>query len=281
MQIFEKINAISSYLSRQKKAGKTIGFVPTMGALHQGHLQLMHRAKKENKLLVVSIFVNPIQFNNPEDLQKYPRELERDKELLREVGCDVLFIPEVKEMYPEGEVLVKYDFGGLDKVMEGTFRKGHFNGVAVVVRKLFEITMPDRSYFGEKDFQQLAIIQKLAEIEQLPVEIVPCAIVREPDGLAMSSRNERLTEEERNMAPFIYNCLQEAKKKKDTHSPMEIIEWVVNRFDDQPAFRLEYFQLADDHNLQPVEKWDEAKGIIAFIAAWLGNVRLIDNLRFI
>ena len=281
MQVFEKIKDIHSHLLRQKKTGKSIGFVPTMGALHEGHLQLMHRAKKENELLVVSIFVNPIQFNNPEDLQKYPRDLEKDKKLLREVECDILFIPEVEEMYPEGEVLVNYDFGGLDKVMEGTFRGGHFNGVAIVVKKLFDIILPDRAYFGEKDFQQLAIIRKLVEIEQLPVEIVPCPIVREPDGLAMSSRNERLTEEERKMAPFIYDSLQEAKEKKDSLSPMEITEWVVNRFEDQPAFRLEYFQLADDQDLQPVEKWDDAEGVVAFVASWLGNVRLIDNLRFI
>ena len=172
MKVFEKIADINSYIAERKNRGTTVGFVPTMGALHEGHLELMRRAKRENDLLVVSIFVNPIQFNNPEDLEKYPRNTGKDISLLKDVGCDVLFIPEVDEMYPE-KVETEYDFGKLSEVMEGAFRPGHFNGVAVVVKKLFDITIPDRAYFGEKDFQQLAIIKKLVSMENIPVEIVP------------------------------------------------------------------------------------------------------------
>lgn len=280
MLVFDKIKNTGKYLSQQRKSGHTIGFVPTMGALHEGHLELMRRAKRENDLLVVSIFVNPLQFNNPEDLTKYPRDFETDKQMLIDVGCDVLFYPEVEEMYPE-EVTKEYDFGKLSSVMEGAFRDGHFNGVAIVVHKLFEIVDPDNAYFGEKDFQQLAIIQKMVEIENLGVNIVPCAIVREKDGLAMSSRNQRLTGEERMIAPFIYKCLNEARQKIGVMNPMELTEMVENQFADQPAFNLEYFQLADDKDLQPIESWENASGIVAFIAAYLGNVRLIDNVRYI
>ena len=280
MLVFDKIQAIRAHLQKQSEEGKSIGFVPTMGALHEGHLELMRRAARENHLLVVSIFVNPIQFNNPEDLEKYPREPEKDLGLLRSVGCDVLFMPEEGEMYPE-KVNTRYDFGLLETVMESAFRAGHFNGVAIVVKKLFEIVTPDRAYFGEKDYQQLAIIRKLVEMENLAVQIVPCPIVRENDGLAMSSRNQRLTAGERAVAPFIYNCLLEVKRKRATMSPMELTEMVANRFADQPDFSLEYFQLADDKDLQPVGSWEEGNGVIAFIAAYLGKVRLIDNMRII
>lgn len=280
MLIFEKIKETSSWLLSEKEKGQCIGFVPTMGALHQGHLELMKRAKQENELLVVSIFVNPIQFNNPSDLEKYPRDIEKDKTLLEEVGCDVLFVPEVSEMYPRESTKI-FDFGKLEKVMEGAFRPGHFNGVAVVVEKLFNIVKPDRAYFGEKDFQQLAIIQKMVEIENLNVQIVPCPIIREKDGLAMSSRNKRLTAGERAIAPFIYQLLTEAREKAATATPAEIRLMVKNKFADQPEFNLEYFELADDRTLQPVSDWSEPQGIIGFVAVHLGKVRLIDNIRFI
>jgi len=280
MLTFEKITDTISFLRSEKEKGKSIGFVPTMGALHQGHLELMNRAKEENDLLVVSIFVNPIQFNNPADLEKYPRDLNHDKAQLEMVGCDVLFVPEVSEMYPE-KVTKNYDFGELEKVMEGAFRPGHFNGVAVVVEKLFNIVKPDRAYFGEKDFQQLAIIKMMVEIENLNVQIVPCPIIREMDGLAMSSRNKRLTESERKIAPFIYQVLTEAREKVTTTKPSEIRLMVKNKFADQPEFNLEYFELADDRTLQPVSDWSESQGIIGFIAVHLGKVRLIDNIRFI
>jgi pantoate--beta-alanine ligase len=280
MKIFTTIKETNDYLSRQKEKGRQIGFVPTMGALHEGHLSLMRRAKEENDLLAVSVFVNPIQFNNAADLEKYPRDLDRDRKLLEQIGCDVLFAPEVEEMYPEPDTTV-YDFGPLEQVMEGASRKGHFNGVAIVVRKLFEIIGPHRAYFGEKDFQQLAIIQELVRQYNLPVKIVPCPIVREPDGLAMSSRNERLTEEERKIAPEIHRILQAAKTKMAEKNPQELKEWVKEQFEKIPEFRLDYFEIADDTYLQPVENWDQDKGIMGFVAVFLGNVRLIDNIRFI
>jgi pantoate--beta-alanine ligase len=280
MKVFEKIVDTTNFAVSQKQNNKSIGFVPTMGALHEGHLELMRQAKKENDLLVVSIFVNPIQFNNPSDLKKYPRDFNQDKALLEEVGCDVLFAPEVNEMYPK-EVSKSYNFGDLEKVMEGAFRAGHFNGVAVVVEKLFDIVKPDRAYFGEKDFQQLAIIQKMVELEKLDVKISPCPTIRETDGLAMSSRNERLTEDERKIAPFIRQTLTDAKKKSSTLTPDEIRLFVENSFADQAEFELEYFEIADDKTLQPVSNWSESQGIVGFIAAYLGKVRLIDNIRFI
>lgn len=266
-------------LQDERERGRTIGFVPTMGALHEGHLELMRRAKKENDLLVVSIFVNPIQFNNPEDLKKYPRDVEKDKLLLETVGCDILFLPEVKEMYPE-KVTKKYDFGALETVMEGASRPGHFNGVGVVVSKLFDICIPHKSYFGEKDFQQLAIIKKLVEMESIPVEIIPCSIVREADGLAMSSRNERLTSEERKMAPYIYKVLRDACDLKNSLSVNQVKQFVINKFAEKPEFDLEYFEISDDTDLQPIDSFDDNCGSIGFIAVNLGNVRLIDNIRF-
>ncbi len=280
MITFSKINETHDYLEGQKSNGKTIGFVPTMGALHDGHLELMRRAKKENDLLVVSIFVNPIQFNNPEDLNKYPRDLNKDSKLLLSVGCDVLFAPTANEMYPD-EVVKKYDFGELENVMEGASRAGHFNGVGVVVSKLFNICIPHKSYFGEKDFQQLAIIKKLVEIESLSVEIVPCPIVREKDGLAMSSRNERLTPEERKSAPFIYEVLKEAKENSSFLCTNRLKQFVLNQFSDRKEFDVEYFELANDTDLQPIEAHDPGIGTIGFIAVNLGKVRLIDNIRII
>jgi pantoate--beta-alanine ligase len=280
MLTFETIQVTKQFLGKEKIQGKSIGFVPTMGALHEGHLELMRRAKRENDLLAVSVFVNPIQFNNPDDLKKYPRDLEKDMRLLESVGCDVLFAPTVEEMYPEEEVTEQFDFGKLETVMEGAFRAGHFNGVAVVVKRLFNIVEPDKAYFGEKDFQQLAIIQKLVEMEKMPLEVVPCPIVREKDGLAMSSRNERLTVSERAIAPFIYRTLQDAVKLKENKSPGEVKAWVTGKFSEKPEFELEYFEIAGDKALQPVSEWNNSEGTVGFIAAFLGKVRLIDNIRF-
>jgi len=280
MKLFKTIEETTSYISLQKGNGQSVGFVPTMGALHEGHLALMRRALKENELLVVSVFVNPKQFDNPEDLEKYPRDLDKDMRLLEKVGCDVLFAPEVTEMYPEQET-ISYDFGQLETVMEGASRKGHFNGVAVVVRKLFDIVVPDRAYFGEKDFQQLAIIKQLVKQTNQEVAIVPCPIVRETDGLAMSSRNERLTVEERALAPFIYQTLQQARDKVTDLQPAQIKDWVIGEFKKEKAFTLDYFEIAEDTFLQPVDSWEEGRGTMGFIAVFLGKVRLIDNIRFI
>lgn len=280
MIIFSKIKDTVNYIQQQRYGGRRVGFVPTMGALHEGHLQLMRQSKKENDVLVVSIFVNPIQFNNSSDLDKYPRDLDKDKELLKTVDCDLLFAPDTSEMYPE-KVVEEFYFGPLETVMEGAHRPGHFNGVAIVVKKLFEIVQPHQAYFGEKDFQQLAIIQKLVEIENIPVEIIPCSIVREEDGLAMSSRNSRLTAPERSIAPFIFQTLQQATSKKGLKRPEEIKQWVIEAFNSQKLFDLEYFEIADNKNLQPVHNWKDANGILGFIAVHLGKVRLIDNIRFI
>ena len=280
MHVFPTIKELRAFLDEQKAAGKKVGFVPTMGALHKGHLSLMRKAKAENDLLVVSIFVNPIQFNNPDDLKKYPRDVESDKKLLESVGCDALFLPSEEEMYPEPATKA-YDFGTLATVMEGVFRPGHFNGVAVVVHKLFDIVQPDRAYFGEKDFQQLAIIKKLVEMENIPVEIIPCPIQREEDGLAMSSRNVRLTPEQRENAPFIYQKLLEAKLRKDVLCVNHLHQMIINLFEANEYFRLEYFEIVDDTNLQPVKSWDDNVGTVACVAAWMGDVRLIDNIRII
>ncbi|MBE0651506.1 MAG: pantoate--beta-alanine ligase [Bacteroidales bacterium] len=280
MRIFPLIKDLRAFLDEQKAGGKRVGFVPTMGALHEGHLSLMRQAKAENDLLVVSIFVNPIQFNNPEDLKKYPRDVEGDKKLLESVGCDALFLPSEDEMYPEPVTKV-YDFGDLANVMEGVFRPGHFNGVAVVVHKLFDIVQPDRAYFGEKDFQQLAIIKKMVQMENIPVEIIPCPIMRESDGLAMSSRNVRLTPEQRKNAPFIYQTLREAQRRRKHLCAKPLQQMVINLFDANKNFRLEYFEIVDDQNLQPIQNWNEHVGTVACVAAWMGEVRLIDNIRII
>ncbi len=280
MKIFSSIKETISYLEQQKIAEKSIGFVPTMGALHAGHLALMRRAKKENDLLVVSIFVNPVQFNNADDLKKYPRTPEEDTKKLESVHCDVLFAPNAEEMYPE-TVTKQYDFGRLDKVMEGAFRPGHFNGVAIVVKKLFDIIRPDRSYFGEKDFQQLAIIKKMVAIEKIPVKVVPCPIVRESDGLAMSSRNRLLSTEERKVAPFIYKTLQEARRRRHHLCAHPLKQMIINIFKSNEQFKLEYFDIVNDETLQPIDGWNDKIGTVAFVAVWLGRVRLIDNIRII
>ena len=281
MNTFTTKKKTSELISELKKSGKKIGFVPTMGALHQGHLELMKCAKKDNDILVVSIFVNPIQFNNPDDLKTYPKDLYSDIKALEKVGCDVLFIPDEKEMYPDGMPDEDYDFGDLEKVMEGAFRPGHFKGVAIVVKRLFEIVNPDKAYFGEKDFQQLAIIKKLVEKEKFDIEIVPCSTIREPDGLAMSSRNLKLSNDNRKLAAMINWILRESVKRKSYKSPKELKEWVVKKFNEIEQFKLEYFEIADEKNLQPVTEWDEKVGTLGFVAGYFGNVRLIDNIRYI
>jgi len=278
MKVFSKITETTAFIQKQKNSGLTIGFVPTMGALHEGHISLMRQAKSENDLLVASIFVNPIQFNNKSDLEKYPITFESDSLMLEEVGCDILFAPSAAEMYPE-PIIKNYDFGLLGDVMEGANRPGHFNGVAIVVKKLFEICLPTKSYFGEKDFQQLAIINKLVKIENLDIEIIPCPIVRESDGLAMSSRNARLSNEQRQIAPFIHKTLLQARNLAGNKSVNEVKTWVENEFNSNKAFRLEYFEISDDTDLQQVSDWNDAKNTMGFVVANMGNVRLIDNIR--
>ena len=278
MQIFTTISEIREHLRIHKEDGKSIGFVPTMGSLHKGHLDLLSRANNENSLSVCSIFVNPIQFNNKEDLKKYPRDLSLDEKKLKSVNCEVLFAPEVEEMYPE-EVTKKYDFGALETVMEGKFRQGHFNGVAVVVKKLFDIVEPDKAYFGEKDFQQLAIVEKLVQVEKIDVKIVPCETVREHDGLAMSSRNSRLSKEERKLAPAIYDALKFVRSNKGSFSIDDMINKSIDTLNNVEGMEIEYFDIVDAKTLQHISNWDESTDIVACVAAFLGSVRLIDNMR--
>ncbi|MBK6966625.1 MAG: pantoate--beta-alanine ligase [Bacteroidales bacterium] len=279
MIVYDTITETRSFAERTRQSGKTIGFVPTMGALHEGHLSLVRKAKQENDVVIVSIFVNPIQFNNPDDLKKYPRTLENDLNMLAAVNCDAVFNPSVQEMYPE-KVEKTYDFGELANVMEGAFRPGHFNGVAVVVQKLFEITLPHKAYFGEKDYQQLQIIKALVKIEKLSPVIVACPISREKDGLARSSRNERLTPAMRAAAPYIHMVLEEARSLSTAHNAIQIINFVVAKFSDHPLLKLEYFSISDGETLQPVSGTIHP-GNYGFIAVFAGEIRLIDNIRLI
>ncbi|VXB36728.1 Pantothenate synthetase [Maribacter litoralis] len=267
----EKLNELGSSLN--------LGLVPTMGALHQGHASLIKKAVSENDKVVVSIFVNPTQFNNLEDLNKYPKTLDADLLLISEISEDIIvFTPDVSEIYPETVIPKIYDFEGLDKVMEGEFRDDHFNGVGTIVEELLIVVHPTKAYFGEKDFQQLRIIQKLTEIRQIPVEIIGCEIVREDHGLAMSSRNERLSKEIRQKAAFIYETLKTAKNKFGTDNVLNIKDWVVNEFKRTNDFELEYFDITDVETLTPVtDKINNIK-YRAFIAVYVENVRLIDNI---
>lgn len=258
---------------------QSIGFVPTMGALHDGHLSLVNQSVKDNPVTVVSIFVNPTQFNDSNDLKRYPRNLKTDLQLLETTGCDIVFAPEAEEIYPEPDTRT-FDFGHIDKVMEGKHRPGHFNGVAQVVSKLFEIVKPGRAYFGLKDFQQLAIINKLTEILNLPVEIVPCPVVREKSGLAMSSRNSLLTGEEKENASIIYKTLQNAKNISSTKNVKELENWVIETINKNRFLNVEYFEIVDFENLLPVKSWDEQVKKIGCIAVFCGGVRLIDNIIF-
>lgn len=263
-------------LNDLRKRRGTVGLVPTMGALHQGHLSLIEKAVSENKTVIVTIFVNPTQFNDKNDLKHYPRNLKADLELLKKSGCNLVFAPETNEIYPEPDTRT-FDFGLLDKVMEGKHRKGHFNGVAQIVSTLFELTGPDKAYFGLKDYQQLVIIKKLVKMLNLEVEIVPCPIIREPGGLAMSSRNELLSPKERKNASVIYKTLSEANNQIGKKSVKELINWVINKINSNPFLTVDYFEIVNDDNLQPVNSWSEDCKKIACIAAFCGKVRLIDN----
>lgn len=278
IRIFNHIVDIQLFLKAKRSSGLSVGLVPTMGALHEGHLSLIRRAKKENKIVVASVFVNPVQFNNPADLEKYPRTPEKDVALLEGAGCDAVFMPSVEEMYP-AKINDHYDFGSIEQVMEGACRPGHFNGVAIVVRKLFEIVEPDRAYFGEKDFQQQAIIRKMVKDYNINLEIVPCDIVRENDGLAMSSRNMRLNADERAIAPMIYKVLRETVAKVDTMSPAEMKAFALKRYSEIKQFDVEYVEIADETTLQSVKEWNDSEHARIFVALQLGPVRLIDNLR--
>lgn len=280
MHIFNTISETQQYLKTHQKAGKTIGFVPTMGALHAGHISLIERAKAENDLAVCSIFVNPTQFNNPEDLKKYPRTLEKDCEMLLPAGCDVVFAPSAEEMYPSLPQL-KMDFGTLETVMEGKFRPGHFNGVGIVVSKLFNVVKPEKAYFGLKDLQQVAVIRRMVQDLSFDLEIIPCPTLRENDGLAMSSRNTRLSPEARALAPQIYKVLNLAKEKLQAGASVSEMQTAVNEhFASFPDFELEYFEAANFDTLLPIEARIADGKTALCVAAFLGGVRLIDNIVF-
>ena len=279
MRLFHHKKTLKKYLASVKAQGKSLGFVPTMGALHSGHLAIVKRAARENDAVVVSIFVNPTQFDNPEDLEKYPRTLEADTGKL---SCTypgvIVFAPAADEVYEKGIGPEKFYFGGLEDEMEGKYRKDHFNGVATVVKKLLEIVMPQRAYFGEKDYQQLLIVKALVKQGNFPVEVIGCPIEREPHGLAMSSRNERLPESTRNKAAFIYETLTAAKEKWKTESPEAVKAWVTHQFKNQPAFTLEYVEIADAETLQPLTTKRNNRKYRIFTAVYADTVRLIDNI---
>lgn len=280
MKVFELKKNLEAYLLDYRKANKTIGMVPTMGALHKGHLALVKQAMDDNDLVVVSIFVNPTQFNNSDDLVKYPRDLESDLIALNSLKSNkiVVYAPNVGDIYPDAVVSKQYELGAIEHEMEGKFRPGHFQGVATIVDNLFQIVKPKKAYFGEKDFQQLQIIKKLVEITGQSIEIVPCSILRETDGLALSSRNRRLTTMHRAAAPFIYKTLKTAKKMFGTKSAKEVTNWVINEFKKNHLLELEYFSIADETTLQPVLRKQKFKKYRAFIAAFAGDIRLIDNI---
>ncbi|CAN1574724.1 PanC Panthothenate synthetase [Flavobacteriaceae bacterium] len=279
MQIFYGKAALMDYLSSIKTTNSTIGFVPTMGALHKGHQSLMLESIKDNDVTVVSIFVNPTQFNNPEDLDKYPRTLEEDIVKISRIDpAIIVFAPTVEDMYEGNTLSQSFDFDGLENKMEGRFRPGHFNGVGTIVKRLFEIVKPKKAYFGEKDFQQVQIVKKMVVKNHLSVQIIECPIFRESNNLAMSSRNERLTLQERNEAGIIYKILDRARSKFKNNSATEITKWVNREFEKNKIFTLEYFEIADEDTLSTCIRKSKNKKYRAFIAVFINNIRLIDTL---
>jgi pantoate--beta-alanine ligase len=277
MILIETIEKLKEVLSRMRNNGKTIGLVPTTGALHEGHISLIKKAKSENQVVVVSIFVNPLQFNNPNDLEKYPRDLEKDLLLIENI-TDIVFAPSAQDIFPT-EPDEKYDFGELDTIMEGISRPGHFNGVAIIVKRLFDYVQPDRAYFGEKDFQQLAVIRQLMKQLKSNVTIVSCPVVRESTGLAMSSRNQLLSFAKRNIAAKVYVAVNKSKAL-NTPNVKKINDFVLAEVKKLEPITLDYFIMINEATLQPVESLDDAKGVVACVAFIIGEVRLIDMIRF-
>ncbi|THD69531.1 pantoate--beta-alanine ligase [Robertkochia marina] len=279
MLVFKHKADLKEHLDQSRAQGKKIGFVPTMGALHQGHLSLVLNSARENDLTLVSIFVNPTQFDNPEDLKNYPSSLEKDLDLLESTGKEiVVFTPNTEEMYANKVISGSFDFDGLEHQMEGRFRPGHFDGVGTIVKALLELAGADRAYFGEKDFQQLQIIKKLAEKENISTEIVGCPILREANGLAMSSRNERLTPELRNQASFIYKTIVAAREQFGMKNAEDLCEWVENQFNTIDYLKLEYVEIADEATLKPVKSFNKNDRYRLFIAVFANEIRLIDNI---
>ncbi len=282
MKIIDNITELNRIVTGLKTEGKTIGLVPTMGALHQGHLSLVRRSVAANDFTVATVFVNPTQFNNHSDLVSYPRTIANDAAMLEEVGCNLLFAPSADEIYTKEELdkPFVFDFKGLDLVMEGKFRPNHFNGVVQIVSKLFDMIKPQRAYFGEKDFQQLAIIRLMTKSYNMPVEIVACPIVREESGLAMSSRNMLLTDEQRKVAAHIYAVLKEGKQFMPNTPIAELKECSIAAIEQKPELKVEYFDIVNGETLQSIEKWDDAEYIVGCITVFCGKVRLIDNICY-
>lgn len=279
MEIIRKVDELKSALSAAKAAGKSVGLVPTMGALHAGHVSLIDRARSENDVVVVSVFVNPTQFNNPEDLRTYPRTEEADCAKLEAASVDYAFIPTVEEMYPQPDTRV-FDLGPVADVMEGKMRPGHFNGVAQVVSKLFAMVEPTRAYFGEKDFQQIAVIRRMVELEGFDLEIVPCPIKREDDGLALSSRNVRLNPEQRAIAPKIHKVLAESVGWAPEASVETVKTRVVDDINAYPGMEVEYYEIVNGYDMQPISNWSETDYAVGCVTVNVGDVRLIDNIKY-
>jgi pantoate--beta-alanine ligase len=281
MEIIRNVERLRQFVAEGKAAGKSVGLVPTMGALHAGHISLVDRARKENNLVVVSVFVNPTQFNNKEDLATYPRTEEADCAKLEAAGVDVAFIPTVDEIYPEPDTR-QFDLGEVAAVMEGAMRPGHFNGVAQIVSKLFAIVEPTRAYFGEKDFQQIAVIRRMVEMEGFNLEIVDCPICREADGLALSSRNVRLSAEQRSVAPAIHRELLASVEFAKTHTLAETKQHVIDAINAVEWMEVEYYEIVDPLTMQPLANWEDAKNgrPVGCITVYCGKVRLIDNIKY-
>ncbi len=279
MLIFNTNNELVSHLKSVTNSKTSIGFVPTMGALHKGHLSLLKTALEQNSVVVISIFVNPTQFNNPEDLAKYPRTLDTDVEKTKTVSTEIIvYAPSVNDIYEGKTISQHFNYDGIENQMEGKFRPGHFDGVGTIVKRLFEIVQPTHAYFGEKDFQQLQIVKKLVSKYNIPVKVIGCPIYRETNGLAMSSRNERLSKTEREKAELIFETLNHAKQLFGTKSAKEVSQWVTNAFAKQQLFELEYFQIADEETLLPCVRKTKSKKYRAFIAVFVNNIRLIDTI---
>jgi len=279
MQTIHTVNALQNAVKAFRAQGKTIGLVPTMGALHAGHISLVERCRKDNDVVVVSVFVNPTQFNNKEDLKTYPRTEDADKVILEKAECDIVFMPTVEEIYPEPDNRV-FHLGAVAEVMEGAMRPGHFNGVAQIVSRLFRFVEPDRAYFGEKDFQQIAVIKSMVIEEKFNIEIVSCPILREKDGLALSSRNVRLTPEMRKIAPNIAKILGESCNFAKTNSVADTQKFVIDKINEIPGMEIEYYEIVDGDSLQKVRQWEDSKYIVGCITVYCGGVRLIDNIAY-
>lgn len=278
MLIFTKIVELQAFVRQIKNLNQSLGFVPTMGALHNGHISLIEASQKNCQITICSIFVNPTQFNDKKDLERYPRTPEKDIQLLEKANCNALFLPDAEEIYPKPEEKVNFDFGNLDKLLEGKYRTGHFNGVAQVVKRLFELVTPDKAFFGSKDFQQVLIVKALVNKLNLNVNIISCPILREPDGLAMSSRNTLLNEKERKIAGLIPKIMQAAKEIILTNDIAEAKQFVISEVSKEPLMNLDYFEICNPETLENIPKLKSNEKVVAVIAIFVGKIRLIDNL---